>query len=145
MGSITRMNRWAFLLFVFALFATACGGEVSDSADDADATAADESPADDATDTADDSDDGGSSDDATESDDADEPSTDPAEIARLRDALDTLSDADRQTIELRHHAALSFQQIADTLEEPLGTVLARHHRALKKLRSAMEKAEEETP
>ena len=79
MGSITRMNRWAVLLFVFALFATACGGEVSDSADDGDATAADESPADDATDTADDSDDGGGSDDATGSDDADEPATEPDE------------------------------------------------------------------
>jgi RNA polymerase sigma-70 factor (ECF subfamily) len=63
---------------------------------------------------------------------------DSGEVDRLRDALDELNDADRQVVELRHHGALSFQQIADALDEPLGTVLARHHRALKKLRTIME-------
>lgn len=71
--------------------------------------------------------------DAPDSDGAD-----PIEIERLRDALGRLNEADRQVVELRHHGALSFQQIADTLDEPLGTVLARHHRALKKLRTIME-------
>jgi RNA polymerase sigma-70 factor (ECF subfamily) len=67
--------------------------------------------------------------------------SDPAErpdIDRLRAALSQLPDPDRTVIELRHHASLSFQQIADTLDEPLGTVLARHHRALRKLRTLME-------
>lgn len=59
-------------------------------------------------------------------------------LARLRNALAHLSEPDRHVVELRHHGALSFQQIADTLGEPLGTVLARHHRALKKLRTIME-------
>jgi len=40
-------------------------------------------------------------------------------------------------IELRHHGGLSFQQMADLLEEPLGTLLARHHRALRKLRELL--------
>ena len=55
----------------------------------------------------------------------------------LRRAMDGLSNADREVIELRHHGGLSFQAIADALEEPVGTVLARHHRALRKLKDAM--------
>ena len=52
----------------------------------------------------------------------------------LRRAVEQLSEADRRIIHLRHSAELSFKQIADILGQPLGTVLARHHRALKKLR-----------
>ncbi|MFN9993980.1 MAG: hypothetical protein ACK54H_11595 [Phycisphaerales bacterium] len=33
---------------------------------------------------------------------------------------------------------MSFKQIADLLDEPMGTLLARHHRALKKLKELME-------
>lgn len=60
------------------------------------------------------------------------------ELAALRDALERLSEPDREIIELRHHAGLSFRQIADLLAEPLGTVLARHHRALRKMREILE-------
>lgn len=56
------------------------------------------------------------------------------ELDSLRGAMEKLSDADREIVELRHHAQLSFKQIADLLGEPMGTLLARHHRALKKLR-----------
>lgn len=63
-----------------------------------------------------------------------------ARCIALRTALATLNEADREIIELRHHAGLSFAQIADLLEEPLGTLLARHHRALKKVRDAMTEA-----
>ena len=66
--------------------------------------------------------------------DADEGSV---EIASLREAMQQLSEADRRIIDLRHFAELSFKQIADVLGQPLGTVLARHHRALKKLRGLM--------
>ena len=48
-----------------------------------------------------------------------------------------LSAADLQVIQLRHHGGLSFAQIAEVLGQPLGTVLARQHRALKKLRQLM--------
>jgi RNA polymerase sigma-70 factor (ECF subfamily) len=55
-------------------------------------------------------------------------------IRTLRGAMERLTDADREVIELRHHAGLSFKQMADLLNEPLGTLLARHHRALRKLK-----------
>ena len=61
-------------------------------------------------------------------------------LDELRAAMLSLSDADREVIELRHHGGLSFKQIADLLEEPLGTLLARHHRALRKLKELMEAA-----
>ncbi len=60
---------------------------------------------------------------------------------RLRAALERLPEADREVVELRHHGGLSFNQIAEMLGEPLGTLLARHHRALKKLREIMESAQ----
>lgn len=59
-------------------------------------------------------------------------------LARLREAMDQLTEADREIVELRHHAGLSFREIGDMLNEPLGTLLARHHRALKKLRDLIE-------
>ena len=59
---------------------------------------------------------------------------------RLRDAMQQLADADREVIELRHHGSLSFKQIADVLDEPIGTLLARHHRALRKLKETLEAA-----
>lgn len=55
----------------------------------------------------------------------------------LRSAMARLTDADREIVELRHHAGLSFKQMADLLNEPLGTLLARHHRALRKLKDLM--------
>jgi DNA-directed RNA polymerase specialized sigma24 family protein len=44
---------------------------------------------------------------------------------------------------MRHSAGLSYKQIADVLGEPLGTVLARQHRALAKLRTFMDCASKE--
>lgn len=63
--------------------------------------------------------------------------TDPEQLDSLRRAIEALSDSDREVIELRHHAGLSFKQMADLLSEPLGTLLARHHRALRKLKEIM--------
>jgi RNA polymerase sigma-70 factor (ECF subfamily) len=63
---------------------------------------------------------------------------DAGRLRALRGALAGLEEADREIIELRHHAQLSFARIADLLNEPLGTLLARHHRALKKLRRVLE-------
>ncbi|MCA9298213.1 MAG: sigma-70 family RNA polymerase sigma factor [Phycisphaerales bacterium] len=59
-------------------------------------------------------------------------------LEALRRAMASLSDPDRDIIELRHHGQLSFRQIADLLDEPLGTLLARHHRALKKLKDLLQ-------
>lgn len=60
------------------------------------------------------------------------------QIDRLRRAVDRLPDADRQIVHLRHTAGLTFKQIAEALDQPLGTVLARGHRALAKIKKAME-------
>lgn len=62
---------------------------------------------------------------------------DEGDRANLRAAISQLSEADQRIIHLRHNAELSFKQIADVLGEPLGTVLARHHRSLKKLRDIL--------
>lgn len=56
----------------------------------------------------------------------------------LREAMSQLSEADQRIVYLRHYGELSFKQIADILDQPLGTVLARQHRALKKLRDLLE-------
>jgi RNA polymerase sigma-70 factor (ECF subfamily) len=58
-------------------------------------------------------------------------------VIALRHAMEQLNDHDREVVELRHHAGLSFKQIADMLDEPLGTLLARHHRALRKLKDIL--------
>jgi RNA polymerase sigma-70 factor (ECF subfamily) len=58
----------------------------------------------------------------------------PAVRTALVDAIASLGESDREVITLRHVGGMSFQQMADTLGEPLGTLLARHHRALRKLR-----------
>jgi RNA polymerase sigma-70 factor (ECF subfamily) len=63
---------------------------------------------------------------------------DAQDLAALRDAVESLAEADREIVELRHHGGLSFKQIAETLGEPLGTVLARHHRALRKIKEWIE-------
>lgn len=61
-----------------------------------------------------------------------------ADLDALRNAVARLGEADREIIELRHHAGMSFKQIAQMLGEPMGTLLARHHRALRKLREIIE-------
>ena len=68
-----------------------------------------------------------------------EPLFDEADRQALGRALDQLSAKERQIIDLRHVGGMSFRQIEALLEEPVGTLLARHHRALRKLRSLIEK------
>ena len=52
---------------------------------------------------------------------------------RVEAAIARLSAADREVLLLRYYGDLAFKDIARTTREPLGTVLARAHRALKKL------------
>ncbi len=66
-----------------------------------------------------------------------EPGRENADLGPLREAMEALTPADREIVELRHHAGMSFNQIAEVLDEPLGTLLARHHRALKKLKDTI--------
>ncbi len=61
----------------------------------------------------------------------------------VRQALEKLSPRQREMMYLRQF--MSFQEIADTVGRPLGTVLADCHRAVKKLRQliAQDSAQEE--
>jgi len=61
------------------------------------------------------------------------------EVAQLRQAVAALPESDRQVIEMHYTAGLTFAQIAEVLEQPLGTVLARGHRAVKKLKTMLAK------
>lgn len=66
-------------------------------------------------------------------------------VQSLRNALNELNDADREVIELRHVGGLSFKQIAELLDEPMGTVLARQHRALRKLKGMLNEYPDSCP
>jgi RNA polymerase sigma-70 factor (ECF subfamily) len=56
---------------------------------------------------------------------------------RVSAVLQGLSEAEREIILLRHFSELSFREIAELLDIPLGTALARAHRALKRLKAAL--------
>jgi RNA polymerase sigma-70 factor (ECF subfamily) len=66
------------------------------------------------------------------------------EVRLLQEAVETLNQADQEILYLRHTAGLSFAEIAKTLREPMGTVLARGHRALAKLRKLLESDAKDT-
>lgn len=60
------------------------------------------------------------------------------EAKLLEAAMGTLEPQERQVLMLRHYGDLSFREIADIMGRPLGTVLARSHRALLKLREKLQ-------
>jgi RNA polymerase sigma-70 factor (ECF subfamily) len=60
------------------------------------------------------------------------------DVDALQIAMRKLPEGDRQILLLRHFADMPFKDIARTLNCPIGTVLARAHRALGKLRGLME-------
>ena len=62
------------------------------------------------------------------------------QAARLHAAIAKLPEADREILHLRYTAELGFKEIAAMLDQPLGTVLARGHRALKKLKTLLEES-----
>ncbi len=71
--------------------------------------------------------------------------TDPAEnvilsetTTQLYRALEQLPDSWRQVVRLRIKENLTFQEIADQLQIPLGTALTQMRRALERLKSEME-------
>ena len=59
------------------------------------------------------------------------------EIDALSTALALLPDGEREVLMLRHFSELSFSEIAEALECPLGTALARAHRGVSHLRELM--------
>ena len=56
---------------------------------------------------------------------------------RLHGFMAELPEPEQQVLHLRHVAEMSFKTIAEVLDQPLGTVLARHFRAIKRLRERM--------
>ena len=58
--------------------------------------------------------------------------------AAVRRAVDDLPRVQRQVVELRQQRGLTFQQIADRLHRPLGTVLTQMRAALARIGAALE-------
>ncbi|WLR61806.1 RNA polymerase sigma factor [Guptibacillus hwajinpoensis] len=56
--------------------------------------------------------------------------------------LDTLSETQREIVYLRFYQELKYQEIAEALELPLGTVKSNLFHALKKLKASIERKEE---
>lgn len=66
------------------------------------------------------------------------------EIEQLQAALERLPETQQTVVRLRIYEELTFQQIADRLQTPLGTVLSRMQAALKKLSEQLQQREDET-
>jgi len=58
--------------------------------------------------------------------------------AAVRRAVSTLPPAQREVVQLRHRRGLTFQEIADRLQRPLGTVLTQMRSALIRISAALE-------
>lgn len=52
----------------------------------------------------------------------------------IRQAVDALPGAARQTLVLKLYAGLTFEQVAQTMNEPMGTITSRYRRSLEKLK-----------
>lgn len=60
-----------------------------------------------------------------------------ARLQTMRTAMTKLPPQQREVLELRLDAELSYQEIAETLDIPQGTVRSRLHHAVRNLRSAL--------
>ena len=58
--------------------------------------------------------------------------------AAVHNAVHALPRAQRDVVELRQQRGLTFQQIADRLHRPLGTVLTQMRAALARISAALE-------
>jgi RNA polymerase sigma-70 factor (ECF subfamily) len=74
---------------------------------------------------------------AGESEPADKGLVEGEAHGELAEAMNKLDELTRQMIVLRHYGELSYREIADICDCPVGTVLARVHRGLKALRRWM--------
>jgi len=59
------------------------------------------------------------------------------DLGRMQEALRELSERDREIILLRFYGGISFKDIAEQLQIPVGTAIAKVHRGLKKLKRMM--------
>jgi RNA polymerase sigma-70 factor (ECF subfamily) len=69
---------------------------------------------------------------------ADDPLESAEDVERLRAALDAVPLPEREVLLLRHFSGLSFKEIAEMMDTPLGTALARAHRGLARLRALLD-------
>ncbi len=65
----------------------------------------------------------------------------PMDVVALRSALGQLKDKDRNIIILREYLEMSYEEIADALDLPEGTVRSRLFYARKKLKDLLSKSE----
>ena len=65
------------------------------------------------------------------------------QVDQLQSALEQLPEKDREIIILRHYGQLSFKEIAEQFDIPIGTALAKVHRGLKRLHKLMVEEEPE--
>jgi len=69
------------------------------------------------------------------------PATEEDHLEPMRRAIQTLSPDLRETVLLRWYDELGYEEIAQILQIPLGTVRSRLHHALRKLREHMARTE----
>lgn len=62
------------------------------------------------------------------------------DVARVRLAVETLPEKGRVALVLFYYQGLAYQEIAEVLEVPLGTVKSRIHNALGQLTTALQRA-----
>jgi RNA polymerase sigma-70 factor (ECF subfamily) len=67
------------------------------------------------------------------------PSRDAAEVEALQVALDRLSPEDRELVTLKHLDGLTYEELAEMLDIPPGTVMSRLWHARRRLREIMER------
>ena len=67
---------------------------------------------------------------------------DPADAAAIHAALDRLTPEHREALILRFIEEMTYEQIAEVVGVPLGTVRSRLHHAKRELRSILERANE---
>ena len=63
-------------------------------------------------------------------------------IDKLQDRLSKLDDDTSELLTLRFYGRLSFKELAEIRGEPIGTMLSKVHRGLKKLKELMEKGDD---
>jgi RNA polymerase sigma-70 factor (ECF subfamily) len=72
---------------------------------------------------------------------APEPREEDPRLERMREAIGTLPPPQREALELRLRYELSYEEIAEVLEIPVGTVRSRLHHAIRTLRDRLTKGD----
>ncbi len=70
------------------------------------------------------------------------PAAEDARLPAMREAIAGLAPELRETLELRIEQELSYEEIAGVLDVPIGTVRSRLHNAVRRLRAALAKPEQ---